>query len=1094
MTLNIDTLENQDWPKRTDDHHPFVALARNGHVAHLYLAPWRPELHPKWPKGTPGRTRTGHPLGGKFMETTDIAEIAKRTITGWLDVSFLTRGSHTIDRVQARGTPDGGAEFKVTTHDGVHRVAIAPHTRFEQVVGALDHIDRGEREPEPAASAGAPQPPAAEDGKVVRLADVPDLKIVRIDGVSYRKMPTHRSDGRIRLTPVEGRGDKHYAGTKMVIIAAPVPPPPPPERFEQLQNLAVGQVFEMEGERWFLVSKGRSDGRFTIRTRRQLPDDPGRVETVTRHLSSRRVKLVEGDTPPPPITPPVRPPPPGPEWTGAFEPKSIKDIEPGTKVTLLGGIAATVKSSTDRYISDEQPNKWGVVLLADGRDESYNHDRPVFPRTDPNSQMQNRKYLGAIPVGYVVQIADGRDYRIMGPAVKGDSQTDGLQDWILPLVNVETGEVVTRDAKVLVHVGPQHQFREGPQRLDQVPEGSEVFLNGEKVRVYRHNIGGNRDGETDLIRVDPSEETIRIEGRDLHRTGDVIVWGKQPAVGEGGQIGSLPAGAFVRITNHGVMAPYEVRRHRINNGVPETLLRRADGEYEPDWWGGTYHAERIDPPPPPITDKVFRGTLAERFEVGQHAFYDGFEWEVKEKGKRGILLVSADGSGATKTHFVGRATPLGLKDTDEAGKRHTPDQLLAQAKRIADGKGLNTEEQFRALGSLVRRAVVAGDPLSSEAAIAIEKHRQASLDFHSSSAEIKALKDGATYLGYSSSGHVPGPLEEDYRRFANADALARYQAAKALHTQASRDLSTYGPRATEARKQVYATSRERVLAALGKVREMGGPLEMRFADASPSNPIRKITEQTPKFLPADWIAHQGRPLEVYVSRGHIRAYYQFGSIHLSGSTYGESSTPLHEVSHHWEYRIEGMDKLTKAFRIGRAPGEVAHWLGENYKHDEKAVRDEFFSAYMGKDYGSWGQSSEVFTMGMEDLFFRGARAARTDAPAVPKGNYDLLVDDPDYADFILGLLAALPPAGTNPPSVSTPYVPREPISSRRTKVDRLKNGKSIKLSPSEEGYWTVMGLQADGTVLLKKYRGQGLGFEEQRISRATLVYTRPTRR
>ncbi len=107
-------------------------------------------------------------------------------------------------------------------------------------------------------------------------------------------------------------------------------------------------------------------------------------------------------------------------------------------------------------------------------------------------------------------------------------------------------------------------------------------------------------------------------------------------------------------------------------------------------------------------------------------------------------------------------------------------------------------------------------------------------------------------------------------------------------------------------------------------------------------------------------------------------------------TDGSESTTWHEYMHHMEYTVPGIRDIEAQFHAYRANGEKPAWLGKGYGKHEKAVRDKFLSAYMGKVYGDnvW----ELMTMGGESVFYR---------------HYDLLTQDPEYLEFVLGVLGGV---------------------------------------------------------------------------------------
>ena len=151
----------------------------------------------------------------------------------------------------------------------------------------------------------------------------------------------------------------------------------------------------------------------------------------------------------------------------------------------------------------------------------------------------------------------------------------------------------------------------------------------------------------------------------------------------------------------------------------------------------------------------------------------------------------------------------------------------------------------------------------------------------------------------------------------------------------------------------------------------------------------------------------GRPNDVLFSAvkwpdpkqyGGDRAYAVRSSVYLP-VTSGEKTT-IHELGHVLENRSESVHKQAVAFLERRTAGEEAQKLkdiyqGYDYEDHEIAKSDKFFNAYVGKVYQDANgktYATEVVSMGMENMWHDPIGFAK---------------NDPDYFDFIFGLLRSL---------------------------------------------------------------------------------------
>ena len=143
------------------------------------------------------------------------------------------------------------------------------------------------------------------------------------------------------------------------------------------------------------------------------------------------------------------------------------------------------------------------------------------------------------------------------------------------------------------------------------------------------------------------------------------------------------------------------------------------------------------------------------------------------------------------------------------------------------------------------------------------------------------------------------------------------------------------------------------------------------------------------------------PVGIQMRASTRRAKYNFGDrLMLMGDK--DPATLLHEFSHHIEHSDVGLTRAMWAYYQERTLGETPVRL-PGYRSDEKFRPDKFFTAYAGKVYPYLsgyteqrpieGGSSEIFTMGMQGLFY----------PDINNREQDSRIDD-EYAAYMLGLL------------------------------------------------------------------------------------------
>lgn len=211
---------------------------------------------------------------------------------------------------------------------------------------------------------------------------------------------------------------------------------------------------------------------------------------------------------------------------------------------------------------------------------------------------------------------------------------------------------------------------------------------------------------------------------------------------------------------------------------------------------------------------------------------------------------------------------------------------------------------------------------------------------------------------------------------------------------------------------------------LEKVRPMGSTQAHPYAPKGNSGAGRVAMKAPQRLMPKEWwdasIAYDA-PQVPKVRRGSYQHGYDVpagrnfsgqlmpaghvaSKINMSGITPQDiADTATHEFVHRMENLRPGLVEAEKSFWEMRTAGEDWQEMknlfpGYGYRPGELTKKDRFAQPYSGKQYlkanGYKGDYYEIATMGVEDAF-------RQEGP--PKW----LTSDPEYRDFIVGILALL---------------------------------------------------------------------------------------
>ena len=371
-------------------------------------------------------------------------------------------------------------------------------------------------------------------------------------------------------------------------------------------------------------------------------------------------------------------------------------------------------------------------------------------------------------------------------------------------------------------------------------------------------------------------------------------------------------------------------------------------------------------------------------------------------GTKVIGYRRADGS----ISYVGGGRTTSIHDmqmADERARRTTSTPAVTQSysdriRAIADDvaqNGLTSEKVMEAghiLADEVNRTLQVRYDKVAEAEQRLYDAGQGVIDNINNDEkykEVVAIKRGLLYP--DESVYWRNATDEEISRYFH-DTLSRITDVKLSddYIQASEALEV----ARRSLKGTFAENTESLFNTLSEIRPMGSEgIDLSYHLNNSRSQMRNVVESAYGFYPTSWI-------EASVRAGHLtpkkvdRGYYSHSEsiIAISGdpARTGSATTAIHELGHRFERTVNGIREQEQIFYDRRTAGEELEWLGGNYRRDEKSRKDDFLSAYMGKDYG--GSAYELVSMGFQYAY--------TDPT--------LLAKDPDMQAWILGLLSVTP--------------------------------------------------------------------------------------
>jgi hypothetical protein len=183
-------------------------------------------------------------------------------------------------------------------------------------------------------------------------------------------------------------------------------------------------------------------------------------------------------------------------------------------------------------------------------------------------------------------------------------------------------------------------------------------------------------------------------------------------------------------------------------------------------------------------------------------------------------------------------------------------------------------------------------------------------------------------------------------------------------------------------------------------KNFAAPNPVRLPFIATSTDLRDKVREASEFVAALVEGGKTLPFKVRdVDKSYPRANYQVAKKSVFLASHDMTGTAVHELGHHIEYHVPGVQEACREFLKYRIKGQKPRKFkevdpGSGYLDDEEGVEDEFGKAfgmgqgwYVGKIYKHG--ATEILSMGLEKLH------------EDPTGFAE---KDPEYCKFILGVL------------------------------------------------------------------------------------------
>ena len=197
--------------------------------------------------------------------------------------------------------------------------------------------------------------------------------------------------------------------------------------------------------------------------------------------------------------------------------------------------------------------------------------------------------------------------------------------------------------------------------------------------------------------------------------------------------------------------------------------------------------------------------------------------------------------------------------------------------------------------------------------------------------------------------------------------------------------------ATEKLSWGEESHREYLLNMLKEIRPMGIDKESLKGHFDGDSKMFKHIEEAYNYYPTDWIKRSLSHSKLNIFKASRGEYNDdTDTLYLSGNSKKDLlETAIHELAHRFEDSVPGFVQAEEELYNRRTKDEDIVPLGRGYGSGECTKKDNWIDPYIGSFY--MYDAYEIASMGFQYAYM----------------NPEMLLKDPEYQEFILGLLAVL---------------------------------------------------------------------------------------
>lgn len=375
----------------------------------------------------------------------------------------------------------------------------------------------------------------------------------------------------------------------------------------------------------------------------------------------------------------------------------------------------------------------------------------------------------------------------------------------------------------------------------------------------------------------------------------------------------------------------------------------------------------------------------EKFDVNKEA--------ERDQKKNGSSREEAEENARSKQFTLARNVLLVARDLKES---------LAIEKKETARKKEQAEREAQLIKKLNGRRNYSSGELGQKTSRVFEKYKDNITEIAAQEAGELAF-DGLTKLPVLSQFQaIQSELDAVVQKRNEAYSSIRYDTPTEARLEARKVISDLWEKEKEIKQridEVRSESAKAVTNYIANIRPINDLSDEKmmegFSDGRKTE-VNRILISAQRCFPREWaeaFLDRGKVVTKKVQRGYFfNGQNSADTVAVSGTGGEALQCAIHELGHRLEVTNPLVKRLEKEFYERRTANEKLESLrkatgNSSYSTKEKTRKDKFIHPYMGKDYG--GEAYELVSMGLEMLYTEPHE----------------LLKDPDYAKFILGVVA-----------------------------------------------------------------------------------------